>query len=454
MPKKQLTIEEKMNNALVPEEEWPYKLPDNWCWVRLGELFQVNPKNNVENDDIEAAFIPMALIDSDFSGEYSYEIKSWKEAKNGHTQFANKDVAFAKISPCFENGKAFIANNLPNGIGAGTTELVVLRNIKIVPQYTFYLLSTDRFVNGGRHTYSGVVGQQRISMDYVKSYAFPLPPLPEQQRIVARIESLFDKLDEAKEKIQNVLDGAESRKAAILHQAFTGKLTAKWRKENGVMDDSWEEVTIKSLCNSLKYGTAKKSAKEGKVPVLRMGNLQNGEIDWTSLVYSNDSDDIRKYSLQNEDVLFNRTNSAELVGKTSIYRGQQPAIYAGYLIKLDYKRDRILGDYLNYVLNSPSAKEYCNAVKTDGVNQSNINAQKIGAFGVRLPKLSEQKEIVRRLDNLLNKEKSICKSCEVSLAAIEAMKKAILAKAFRGELGTNNPAEESSKELLREIISI
>jgi type I restriction enzyme S subunit len=93
-------------------------------------------------------------------------------------------------------------------------------------------------------------------------------------------------------------------------------------------------------------------------------------------------------------------------------------------------------------------------VKTDGVNQSNINAQKIGAFGVRLPKLPEQKEIVRRLDNFLNKEKSICESCEASLAAIEAMKKAILAKAFRGELGTNNPAEESSKELLMEIISI
>ena len=110
--------------------------------------------------------------------------------------------------------------------------------------------------------------------------------------------------------------------------------------------------------------------------VIRMGNLQGGEIDWKNLAYSDDKNDIKKYKLSTGDVLFNRTNSAELVGKTSIYRGEYPAIYAGYLIKLDYDRNILSGEYLNYVLNSPNAKEYCNRVKTDGVNQSNINAKK------------------------------------------------------------------------------
>ena len=450
MPKKQLTIEEKMNNALVPEEEWPYKLPDNWCWVRgsmilrrmesqkpAGEYFQYIDIESVDNSRQEV-IAPKLLPVS-------------KAPSRASRKLHIGDTLFSLVRPYLMN-IAYIDDSLAKCI-ASTGFYVCSPNKNMEPRYLYWLMVSP-FTVDGLNNYMKGDNSPSIRGSDIENYAFPLPPLPEQQRIVSRIESLFVKLDEAKEKVQNVIDGADTRKAAILHQAFTGKLTAKWRKENGVSDDSWEEVTIKSLCNSLKYGTAKKSAKEGKVPVLRMGNLQNGEIDWTSLVYSNDSDDIRKYSLQNEDVLFNRTNSAELVGKTSIYRGQQPAIYAGYLIKLDYKRDRILGDYLNYVLNSPSAKEYCNAVKTDGVNQSNINAQKIGAFGVRLPKLSEQKEIVRRLDNLLNKEKSICKSCEVSLAAIEAMKKAILAKAFRGELGTNNPVEESSKELLREIISI
>ncbi|MBO6244907.1 MAG: restriction endonuclease subunit S [Anaerovibrio sp.] len=447
MPKKQLTIEEKMNNALVPEEEWPYKLPDNWCWVRLGELFQVNPKNNVENDDIEAAFIPMALIDSDFSGEYSYEIKSWKEAKKGHTQFANKDVAFAKISPCFENGKAFIANNLPNGIGAGTTELVVLRNIKIVPQYTFYLLSTDRFVNGGRHTYSGVVGQQRISMDYVKSYAFPLPPLPEQQRIVSRIESLFAKLDEAKEKIQNVLDGAEKRKAAILHQAFTGKLTAKWRKENGVSDDSWEKRDFKGVAE-IKSNLVDPISYQD-FPHIAPDNIEKktGEL----LDYNTVAEDKVKS------------------GKHRFYSGQilysKIRPYLSKVVMVDFDglcsadmypieaRDGVSAKYLWYYMLSDI---FLNQASTAGSRTvlPKINQKELNKIKINITVISEQKEIVRLLDKFLNKEKSICKSCEVSLAAIEAMKKAILAKAFRGELGTNNPAEKSSKELLREIISI
>ena len=447
MPKKQLTIEKKMNNALVPEEEWPYKLPDNWCWVRLGELFQVNPKNNVENDDIEAAFIPMALIDSDFSGEYSYEIKSWKEAKKGHTQFANKDVAFAKISPCFENGKAFIANNLPNGIGAGTTELVVLRNIKIVPQYTFYLLSTDRFVNGGRHTYSGVVGQQRISMDYVKSYAFPLPPLPEQQRIVSRIESLFAKLDEAKEKIQNVLDGAEKRKAAILHQAFTGKLTAKWRKENGVSDDSWEKRDFKGVAE-IKSNLVDPISYQD-FPHIAPDNIEKktGEL----LDYNTVAEDKVKS------------------GKHRFYSGQilysKIRPYLSKVVMVDFDglcsadmypieaRDGVSAKYLWYYMLSDI---FLNQASTAGSRTvlPKINQKELNKIKINITVISEQKEIVRLLDKFLNKEKSICKSCEVSLAAIEAMKKAILAKAFRGELGTNNPAEKSSKELLREIISI
>ena len=452
MPKKQLTIEEKMNNALVPEEEWPYKLPDNWCWVRLGELFQVNPKNNVENDDIEAAFIPMALIDSDFSGEYSYEIKSWKEAKKGHTQFANKDVAFAKISPCFENGKAFIANNLPNGIGAGTTELVVLRNIKIVPQYTFYLLSTDRFVNGGRHTYSGVVGQQRISMDYVKSYAFPLPPLSEQQRIVNRIKSLFAKLDEAKEKIQNVLDGAESRKAAILHQAFTGKLTAKWRKENGVSDDSWEKKTLDSICVSIYDGDHMAPPKtESGIPFLVISNVNKGKLSFkntrfVSKEYYDSVSDTRKPQLG--DVLYTIVGS---YGIPVVVDNDRAFCFQRHMALL--KPSKVDTYFLWYQLQTKEFYNKATEIAT-GTAQLTVPIKGLRKLKISLPVQAEQQEIVRRLDNLLNKEKSICKSCEVSLAAIEAMKKAILAKAFRGELGTNNPAEESSKELLREIISI
>lgn len=489
MPKKQLTIEEKMNNALVPEEEWPYKLPDNWCWVRLGELFQVNPKNNVENDDIEAAFIPMALIDSDFSGEYSYEIKSWKEAKNGHTQFANKDVAFAKISPCFENGKAFIANNLPNGIGAGTTELVVLRNIKIVPQYTFYLLSTDRFVNGGRHTYSGVVGQQRISMDYVKSYAFPLPPLPEQQRIVARIESLFDKLDEAKEKIQNVLDGAESRKAAILHQAFTGKLTAKWRKENKyssqeffckirnylsehkkkkvkikdnlqfnsvskMIPKDWILVNLDSISERITDGEHKTPRRVDSYCGYYLLSARNVHDDTLNLDNVDFIDSIeygiisKRCNPKKGDILLSCSGS---VGRCCVISDENKYCMVRSVAVIS--QPSCNSRFIMYMIQSEIVQEQIHKMSKQTA-QANLFLGAIASLAIPLPSREEQDYIVDILDDKFAKEKSICESCEASLAAIEAMKKAILAKAFRGELGTNNPAEESSKELLREIISI
>ena len=280
-----------------------------------------------------------------------------------------------------------------------------------------------------------------ITRKTFQSMPIPVPPLAEQQRIVERIEGLFSKLDAARENAQSVLDGAATRKAAILHRAFSGDLTRQWREDNGLSDSERKTVTVASVCHSLKYGTAKKSAKTGNVVVLRMGNLQGGEIDWSNLAYSNDEEDNEKYSLSPGDVLFNRTNSPELVGKTSIYRGEFPAIYAGYLIKLDYNRDIISGEYLNYMLNSPEAKEYCKAVKTDGVNQSNINAKRIGAFLIPLPSLQEQEETAKRLQSILRKELQASEAARQVLDNIDAMKRVILGRAFRGELGTNRPSE-------------
>jgi type I restriction enzyme S subunit len=291
-------------------------------------------------------------------------------------------------------------------------------------------------------------GMVHITIKPFKATEIPIPSLAKQQRIVDRIESLFAKLDEAKQKAQDALDSFETRKAAILHKAFTGELTAQWRKEHGVGMESWENVSVSEICHSLKYGTAKKSSSEGTVVVIRMGNLQDGEISWDDLAYSNDEEDIEKYKLVPGDVLFNRTNSPALVGKTSIYRGEYPAIYAGYLIKLDYDRSRVIGDYLNYSLNTVSAKEYCNSVKTDGVNQSNINAKKIGAYIFAMPQIDEQAEIVRLLNDLLIKEQQAKEAAEGVMEQIDLIKKSILARAFRGELGTNDPGEESVEELL------
>lgn len=435
----ELTIEEKLQNALVPKEEQPYKIPNNWCWTYLtkgmAECWDKyrKPINATErnkrlgNIPYYGATGQVGWIDDYLTDEHLVLI-----GEDG-APFLDllKNKAYIIKGKSWVNNHAHILKSFYDEVGNK-----YLCNYLNVFNYKGYINGTTRL---------------KLTQKNLDIIPIPLPPINEQQRIVNIIESLFAKLDRAKELIENTLAQWEQNKMAILHKAFTGELTAKWRKENNIDLSSWQEKTIDELCTSLKYGTSKKSKPEGSVVVLRMGNLQNGEIDWSNLMYTDDKDDIEKYLLKKGDVLFNRTNSPELVGKTSIYRGEYPAIYAGYLIKLDYGKD-IIGEYLNYMMNSTKAKHYCYTVKTDGVSQSNINAKKIGAFEIPVPTIEEQQEIVNILDKLLAKYNKI-KNLEQQLEKIELLKKAILAKAFRGELGTNNPDEESAENLLKEILA-
>ena len=448
-----LTPEERLQAALVPDWEWPYKLPENWCWTRITVITDILNGFAFKSQHYSSAGIRIIRITNVQDGFIQdkkpvyYPLESQKEI----TPFMLKDDDFL-MSLTGNVGRVAIidASFLPAALNQRVACLRIKSEDSVRKEYIFYFCLQKQFVSDCIKSAKGSA-QLNMSTEWLKEYPIPLPPLAEQQRIVDRIESLFANLDEAKEKAQAVLDSFETRKAAILHKAFTGELTAKWREEHGVGMESWEKKSVGELCISLKYGTAKKSDASGNVVVLRMGNLQQGEIDWSDLAYSNDPDDIEKYKLFPGDVLFNRTNSAALVGKTAIYRGEHPAIYAGYLIKLDYDHDKIIGDYLNYALNTLDAKKYCNSVKTDGVNQSNINAKKIGAYSFNVPSIPEQEKIVSVIQKLLSKEQQAKEAAEAVLDQIDLMKKSILSRAFRGELGTNDPNEESAVELLKKV---
>ena len=210
----------------------------------------------------------------------------------------------------------------------------------------------------------------------------------------------------------------------------------------------WEWTRMNTLVVDLPYGTSKKSHDTGDVAVIRMGNLQNGEIDFSELVYSSDMEDIERYSLSKGDLLFNRTNSIELVGKTSIYRGDIPAIFAGYLIRI---RTQINSNYLNAVMNSQYVRKLCAAVRTDAVNQSNINASKLGQFLIPIPGQAEQDRIAKTLQSILLIIDQTGNDIQEIKSLVIQAKSRILDLAIRGKLVPQDPDDEPASVLLERI---
>ena len=185
--------EKRGKEIVCIDDEIPFDIPDSWTWCRIKEIFLINPKNNAQ-DDIDAAFIPMEKIDATYLSSFTYSTKKWGKIKKGFTHFANGDVAFAKITPCFQNRKSMILRDLPNGIGAGTTELKVLRSYgaTIINEYLLFFLESSYFVDEA--TFKGTANQQRIISGYLENKLFPLPPLQEQQRIVDAVLSTWQVL--------------------------------------------------------------------------------------------------------------------------------------------------------------------------------------------------------------------------------------------------------------------
>ena len=341
--KRELTIEEKLEQALVAKEDEPYQIPQNWCWVKGKYLF----KNMETKKPTGEEFLYIDIDSIDNKNQCVTEPKKLKvinAPSRANRKLHDGDTIFSMVRPYLRN-IAYINKTLENCI-ASTGFFVCSPKKNLMPIYLYYLMISEYVVAELTKQMKGD-NSPSIRKGDIENFLYPIAPLKEQQRIVAKIENLFSKLNKAKDFLQAIIDKFEQNKMAVLQKAFTGELTANWRAENNLDLSSWQKKSIADLCTSLKYGSSKKSQSEGAIPVIRMGNLQNGEIDWNNLVYTDDKDEIKKYMLTKGEVLFTRTNgSANLVGKTAIYRGEQPAIYAGYLIKLDYTKE-LIGEYLN-----------------------------------------------------------------------------------------------------------
>jgi len=182
---------------LVEKVKEPFDISDNWVWVKLKNIAEINPRNSLDNN-LKVSFVPMKLIEEGYGSEYKYKTAKWEDVKSGYTHFAKNDIGIAKITPCFQNRKSVIFDQLKSGYGAGTTELHIIRPLtnKITKKYLLYVFKSKWFINEGVSAFSGTAGQQRISTKFIKNFPIPIPPYKEQKRIVEKVNSLMNIIGE------------------------------------------------------------------------------------------------------------------------------------------------------------------------------------------------------------------------------------------------------------------
>ena len=433
----------------ITDDEKPFEIPESWKWVKVSDCISnktglAYKKTSLE---IKSNFMIRVLRGGNILNlNYTFKLDDIFIS----SEFVKKDLLLRKntiITPAvtsLENiGKMALIENDYNDVVVGGFVLMLTPHLsnEIFAKYLLYVFSSKYFKNNCKNIVNKS-GQAfyNLSREKLMLINIPLPPLAEQKRIVAKIEELLPYI-ERYEAAYNKLQQLNKRfpdylQKSVLQLAIQGRLVPQRPGEGSAKDlyqqiqaekqklikegkikkekplppitddkkpfeipETWKWVYVDDICINLQYGTSKKSSTNGKMPVLRMNNIQNGRIIYDNLVYSSDDEDISKYSLNTDDLLFNRTNSKELVGKVAIYKSDMPAIFAGYLVRITPMI--ISGDYLNYVMQTKYYWNYCQYVRSDAISQSNINAQKLKRFKVPLPPLAEQKRIVAKLEEIL-----------------------------------------------------
>ena len=505
--KVEISLEEKLEKALVPVEEQPYKIPDNWVWTRLGEIYNLFTGNSIPESEKSIKYINLsdgykyiATKDIGYNGEINYE--------NGVViPYNEKKFKIAKANStllCIEGGSAGRKAGIVKRDVCFVNKLCCFEsNSNLESKIVYYYIKSENFLSLFRENMNGLIGG--VSLNNLKKIEFPLPPLNEQKRIVEKLDFLFDKIKKAKELIEEIKIDIENRKISILDRAFKGVLTSEWRNKNKVSDikevlksinnekikkweeeclqaekdgnkkpkkptikevedmivsideqsyklpDSWVWVRLGDIIDNIKYGFNASGQENGDVKLLRITDIQNDDVNWDNVPYCKISEEeYETYQLKVRDILIARTGGT--IGKTFLIRKipkNLKSVYASYLIKF-YPNKNISEIYLKNYFNTDFYWKLLK-MKSRGTGQPNVNSPSLQALLIPLPPLEEQKEIVRVLDEVLENENKVKELLELE-ERIDILEKSILNKAFRGELRTQNSSDEPAIELLKEIL--
>ena len=398
----------------------PFEIPESWEWVMVQDIFELNPKNKV-TDEITAGFIPMELVSAGFGFEHSYTTQEWGKIKKGYSHFQNGDIGIAKISPCFENRKSTIFYNLPHNIGAGTTELVVLRGHTVFTKFFLYLFQTAWYISEGTKYFKGVVGQQRVHKDIFTTLNIPLPPLAEQQRIVAEVEKWFALIDELEANKEDLRDYIKQVKSKVLDLAIHGKLVPQDSNDEPAIEllkrinpnfkpcdtshyenlpNGWCVCTLNQLTNIARGGSPRPikdyiTTNENGINWIKIGDTEkNGK-------YINET----KEKIKPEGVCRSRMiHKGDFLLTNSMSFGRpyisniEGCIHDGWLVisPIDNVYDK---EFLYYLLSSSYAYNQFSE-KASGTAVSNLNVEKVANALFPLPPLAEQKRIAEQIETI------------------------------------------------------
>lgn len=423
----------------------PYELPEGWKWTKLGDVCQKIKRGKSPKYVDKSGTLVFAQKCNQPDGTISLE----------KALFLNDDL----LSKYKENDFVKNGDVLINSTGTGTIgrvgyfdKSILSPNLRLVtdthvttvrcndnncPKFFYFFLKQKE--NYLELKGVGTTNMKELHADVLENLSFPLPPtLAEQKRIVSRIESMFTKLDEATDKAQSVVDGFELRRAAILHKAFTGELTAKWRKENGVKDESWEEKRLEDVCEKIVCGKTPKEfiSTTGDIPYLKVYNISNNKIDFETtpqfIPKEIHEGKLASSILKPYDVIMN------IVGPPLRKIAIIPEDYPEWNMNQAIVRFRPLNEvnykYLYWALINPETLSSVIEETRGVVGQQNISVSQSRNLIIPVPTLPEQQEIVRILDTVLEKESRAKETAQTVLDQIALLKKSILARAFRGEL--------------------
>ncbi|MFF0820892.1 restriction endonuclease subunit S [Micromonospora haikouensis] len=432
-------------------------LPKGWASVSLGDVVTVNPRafDRQPDDNDLVSLVPMAAVETE-SGliDASRSVCYGDAKKRSLTPFQEGDVLFARVTPCMENGKIAVARGLVGGRGLGSTELFALRSGgAIEPDYLAYFLLQPRVREAAKKAMTGAVGLRRVPRSYLAELLLPLPPLIEQRRIVAALEASLSSVRSGQSRLRNAHAKARSLRRRLENLAVRGAVSPLGSSSD--LPRGWRMATVGDLCWKIEYGTSAKTHPknlESDVPVIRMGNVQDGNIVMDSLKYlPGGHPDVVSLMLEEGDVLFNRTNSAELVGKAAAFDVRLgSATFASYLIRCRTGGE-VEASWLALVINSSLGRSYVRSVMSQQVGQANVNGRKLAAMPVPLPPLDEQRGILAALSTWRESIRGLAESVDFSTRKGNYLYRSFLTEAFAGRLVPQDPEDEPASELLARI---